>query len=43
VNETSFYAIGGWDGEFLGTNQAYRALYRLYLPGTMGGRDSSAE
>jgi len=36
VDQTSLYAIGGWDGDFLGTNQAYRALYRLFLPSAMG-------
>jgi len=35
-NGTHLYAIGGWDGGFLGVNQAYRAIYRLYMPSTMG-------
>jgi DNA-binding CsgD family transcriptional regulator/N-acetylneuraminic acid mutarotase len=35
-SETFLYAFGGWDGEFLAVNQAYRALYRLYMPGTIG-------
>jgi DNA-binding CsgD family transcriptional regulator len=43
VNETSLYAIGGWDGDLLGTNQAYRAIYRLYLPNAMGQRGRSSE
>jgi DNA-binding CsgD family transcriptional regulator/N-acetylneuraminic acid mutarotase len=43
VNDTSIYAIGGWDGEFLGTNRAYRAIYLLYLPSTIGQRDGSPE
>jgi hypothetical protein len=30
------HAIGGWDGGYLSANHAYRALYRLYLPSTMG-------
>jgi DNA-binding CsgD family transcriptional regulator/N-acetylneuraminic acid mutarotase len=30
------YAIGGWDGEFLSINQVYRAVYRFYLPSTIG-------
>ncbi|MBN1640943.1 MAG: hypothetical protein JXA09_06885 [Anaerolineae bacterium] len=33
---TMLHAIGGWDGGYLGANHAYRALYRLYLPRTMG-------
>jgi DNA-binding CsgD family transcriptional regulator/N-acetylneuraminic acid mutarotase len=33
---TFLYAVGGWDGEFLGVNEAYRAIYRLYMPSTMG-------
>jgi len=37
---TYLYAIGGWDGDFLSTNQAYRALYRLYLPRAMGQQSS---
>jgi N-acetylneuraminic acid mutarotase len=32
---TMLYAIGGWDGAYLGVNQAYLALYQLYLPRTM--------
>jgi DNA-binding CsgD family transcriptional regulator len=32
ANGTSIYAIGGWDGGFLGDNQTYRAIFRLYLP-----------
>jgi DNA-binding CsgD family transcriptional regulator len=32
ANGTFIYAIGGWDGEFLAVNQAYRALFRIYLP-----------
>jgi DNA-binding CsgD family transcriptional regulator len=42
ANGTSIYAIGGWDGGFLGANQAYRALFRLYLPNVPGpGEDRS--
>jgi len=26
------YAIGGWNGRYLGVVQAYQATYRLYLP-----------
>ena len=33
---TMLHAIGGWDGGYLGANHAYRALYRLYLPSTLG-------
>jgi len=36
ANGTYLYAIGGWDGGFLGVNQAYRAIYRLYMPSTLG-------
>jgi DNA-binding CsgD family transcriptional regulator/N-acetylneuraminic acid mutarotase len=36
ANGTSIYAIGGWDGGFVGTNQAYRAVFRLYLPTAPG-------
>jgi hypothetical protein len=32
ANGTFIYAVGGWDGEFLAVNQAYRALFRVYLP-----------
>jgi hypothetical protein len=32
ANGTFIYAVGGWDGEFLAVNQAYRALFRIYLP-----------
>jgi N-acetylneuraminic acid mutarotase len=32
ANGTNIYAVGGWDGDFLAVNQAYRALFRLYLP-----------
>ena len=43
ANGTFLYAIGGWDGGFLGVNQAYRAIYRLYMPSTLGqsGGDTS--
>jgi len=36
ASETTLHAIGGWDGALLGVNQAYRAIYRLYLPSAMG-------
>lgn len=36
ASETTLYAIGGWDGAYLGVNLAYRALYRLYVPSSMG-------
>jgi DNA-binding CsgD family transcriptional regulator/N-acetylneuraminic acid mutarotase len=42
-NGTFLYAIGGWDGDYAGVNQAYRALYRLYLPRAMGQGSSSSE
>jgi DNA-binding CsgD family transcriptional regulator len=32
ANGTFIYAVGGWDGEFMAVNQAYRALFRIYLP-----------
>jgi len=32
ANGTFIYAVGGWDGEYLAVNQAYRALFRIYLP-----------
>jgi len=35
-SEMMLYAIGGWDGSYLGTTQAYRAVYRLFLPSAMG-------
>jgi DNA-binding CsgD family transcriptional regulator/N-acetylneuraminic acid mutarotase len=36
ANQTTLYAIGGWDGGYLAANRAYRAIYRLYLPSTIG-------
>jgi hypothetical protein len=43
-NGTFLYAMGGWDGDFTGINQAYRVLYRLYLPRAMGqGNSGSTE
>jgi hypothetical protein len=30
--DVSLYAIGGWSGEYLSTNQEYQALYRIILP-----------
>jgi N-acetylneuraminic acid mutarotase len=37
ANSTSIYAIGGWDGsDFLGANQTYRTLFRLYVPNMPG-------
>jgi hypothetical protein len=41
-NGTFLYAIGGWDGDYVGTTQAYRALYRLYMPGP-GAREPGTE
>ena len=35
-SEMMLYAIGGWDGSYLGTMQGYRAVYRLFLPSAMG-------
>jgi hypothetical protein len=32
ANGTFIYAVGGWDGDFMAVNQAYRALFRVYLP-----------
>lgn len=32
ANGTFIYAVGGWDGNLLAVNQAYRALFRVYLP-----------
>jgi hypothetical protein len=42
VNDSSIYAIGGWDGEFLSVNQAYRAVYRIYFPHSSGQSNDSA-
>ena len=28
------YAIGGWNGELLSVNEAYRALYQIMIPGS---------
>lgn len=41
VSGTSIYAIGGWNGDFLGVNRAYRALYRLYLPSAIGSHSAN--
>ncbi|MDI7277455.1 MAG: kelch repeat-containing protein, partial [Anaerolineae bacterium] len=30
---TTLYAMGGWSGDLLAVNQAYRALLNIYLPG----------
>jgi DNA-binding CsgD family transcriptional regulator/N-acetylneuraminic acid mutarotase len=43
ANNTTLHAIGGWDGTYLSVNQAYRALYRLYLPSAMGQGGSAQE
>jgi DNA-binding CsgD family transcriptional regulator len=43
ANETTLYAMGGWDGEYLGVNQAYQAIYRLYLPSALGPGDGSSK
>jgi len=45
ANGTYLYAVGGWDGGFLGVNQAYRAIYRLYMPSTLGqsGADTTQQ
>jgi DNA-binding CsgD family transcriptional regulator len=32
ANETTLFAIGGWNGEYLGVNQAYQAIHRMYIP-----------
>ena len=32
VTEAKIYAIGGYSGEYLSDNQAYQALFHLYLP-----------
>jgi DNA-binding CsgD family transcriptional regulator len=37
-SEMMLYATGGWDGAYLGATQAYRAVYRLYLPSAIGQR-----
>ena len=42
ANGTYIYAIGGWDGDFLGVNQSYRALFRFFLPSTTGQGSGSA-
>jgi DNA-binding CsgD family transcriptional regulator/N-acetylneuraminic acid mutarotase len=42
ANGTFIYAVGGWDGDFLAVNQAYRALFRLYLP-SLEGKDNGIE
>ena len=42
ANGTFIYAMGGWDGEFLAVNQAYRALFRFYLPSTTGQGSGSS-
>jgi N-acetylneuraminic acid mutarotase len=43
ANETTLYAVGGWDGEYIGVNQAYQAIYRLYMPSALGQGGSSSE
>jgi len=30
--DVSLYALGGWNGEYLNTNEEYQALYRVILP-----------
>ena len=41
ANGTFIYAVGGWNGsDFLAVNQAYRALYRVFLP-RLEERDSN--
>jgi hypothetical protein len=30
--DTEIYAVGGWNGDYMGVNQAYRALFRIILP-----------
>jgi len=42
ANGTFIYAIGGWDGDFLAVNQAYRALFRVYLP-SLEGQDNATK
>ena len=41
ANGTSIYAIGGWDGGFVGVNQSYRTLFRLYVPNVPGSGQSN--
>jgi DNA-binding CsgD family transcriptional regulator/N-acetylneuraminic acid mutarotase len=36
ANETTLYAIGGWDGAYMNVNQAYQVIYRLYVPSASG-------
>ena len=36
ANETTLYAIGGWDGAYMDVNQAYQVIYRLYVPSATG-------
>jgi len=43
ANETTLYAVGGWDGEYIAVNQAYQAIYRLYMPSALGQGGSSSE
>jgi hypothetical protein len=40
ANGTFIYAVGGWDGDLLAVNQAYRALFRIYLP-SLDGPDNT--
>jgi hypothetical protein len=43
ANGTAIYAIGGWDGGFLSTNQAYRAVFQLFLPSIPGSGESGSD
>jgi hypothetical protein len=29
---TEIYAVGGWNGDYMSVNAAYRALFRIILP-----------
>jgi len=29
---TRIYAVGGWNGDYVGVNEAYQALFRIILP-----------
>ena len=36
ANETTLFAFGGWNGEYLGVTQAYQVIHRMYLPIGLG-------
>ena len=29
---TMIYAIGGWSGDYLSTNEQYQAIFRVHIP-----------